>query len=325
MAPTSNDIDDEASRWVIQQDLGPLSPEEKQELSAWLKADTTHEDAYRRAQKTWAAMSAPALTKKLVKQGQNSTVVTFPKTRPRFSLIKKSWIMGVAASLALGVYIDGPSALLWWEASATTRIGEIRTLTLADGSQIQMDSDSAIAVDYTDKQRAIRLLKGQAAFIVAHDAAHPFIVTAANGATTALGTRFIVRRDPILTNVTVTEHSVRVQTQGPRTPSETIVHEGESATYGPDGVSTPHPVDVDSLTAWTRGRLVFVDQPLQAVVNELARYHHGYITLVSADVGNLRVSGSFDATNPLAALDTLEHSMGLHITKITNALIFIRK
>ena len=323
MSDPFSDSDDEASRWVIQQDMGPLSGDDEREFLAWLQHDVAHQEAYLRAQKTWAAMSAPSITQALAQH--TSAVAVIPKRRRRFGKARNGWAVAIAACLALGMYVGEPPVLLWWQASETSRVGEIRTVTLADGSQVQLDSDSAIAVHYTDKKREVRLLKGQAAFTVTPDREHPFVVTAENGDTTALGTRFIIKRNAALTDVTVTEHSVRVQAQGHNTLSEVIVHEGESATYGPQGVFAAHEVDVDTQAAWTRGRLVFVDQPLKTVINELARYHRGYITLINAEVGKLRVSGSFDATDPLAALDTLEHSMGLHITKVTNALIFIRK
>ncbi|MFT8775433.1 MAG: FecR domain-containing protein, partial [Gluconacetobacter liquefaciens] len=81
--------------------------------------------------------------------------------------------MALAACVVLGVSLQGRSLLIWWQASACTPVGEIRTIMLADGSRVQLDSDSAIAGDDTPGQRCIRLLKGEAAFTVAARPAAP--------------------------------------------------------------------------------------------------------------------------------------------------------
>ncbi|GEB37769.1 sensor [Gluconacetobacter liquefaciens] len=327
MTPPSAQIDDEAASWVIRQDSDALSPSEEQQLYAWLQADTAHAEAYARARKTWGAMGAPAVTRTLARQpaAPLPSAASPPSRAVRPPLRRRHQAMALAACVVLGVSLQGRSLLIWWQASACTPVGEIRTITLADGSRVQLDSDSAIAVDDTPGQRRIRLLKGEAAFTVAPDPSHPFTVAAAQGTTTALGTRFIVRRDGSRTDILVTEHRVHVVAQHQGGPSEEVVREGEAATYGPEGLSSPHPVDVESAAAWTRNRLVFVDRPLGEVIAELSRYHRGYIRLVGTGLRDLRVSGSFVATDPVAAIDTLEHSMNLRVTKLTNALILIRK
>ncbi|MBB2197254.1 FecR family protein [Gluconacetobacter sp. 1c LMG 22058] len=332
MTPPSAQIDDEAASWVIRQDSDALSPSEAQQLSAWLHADTAHAEAYARACKAWGAMGAPAVTRALARQptappasAASPSAPSPPSRAARPPLRRRYQAMALAACVVLGVSLQGQSVLIWWQASARTPVGEIRTITLADGSRVQLDSDSAIAVDDTPGQRRIRLLKGEAAFTVAPDPSRPFTVAAAQGTTTALGTRFIVRRDGSRTDILVTEHRVHVVARHQGGPSEEVVREGEAATYGPEGLSPPHQVDVESAAAWTRDRLVFVDRPLGEVIAELSRYHRGYIRLVGTGLRDLRVSGSFVATDPVAAIDTLGHSMNLRVTKLTNALILIRK
>ena len=117
---------------------------------------------------------------------------------------KRKWIApAVAASVALlvaGAIGDWPTAL---RSDAMTATGEQRTMTLADGSQVQLNTDSAISIDYQPDRRIVHVLKGEAAFSVARDPRRPFSVEAKGGSTTALGTRFIVDRHADRTQVTL--------------------------------------------------------------------------------------------------------------------------
>ncbi|MFT8775434.1 MAG: hypothetical protein ABF893_02075, partial [Gluconacetobacter liquefaciens] len=140
-----------------------------------------------------------------------------------------------------------------------------------------------------------------------------------------LGTRFIVRRDGSRTDILVTEHRVHVVARHQGGPSEEVVREGEAATYGPEGLASPHPVDVESAAAWTRNRLVFVDRPLGEVIAELSRYHRGYIRLVGTGLRDLRVSGSFVAARQGAPHHKQQHYMKFGVTKRSHALVMRTK
>lgn len=74
-------------------------------------------------------------------------------------------------------------------------VGEMPVVTLEDGSVVQLNAASAIAVEFTEKRRVIRLLRGEAFFQVAHGADRPFTVMAGTTSVTALGTAFDVRYD----------------------------------------------------------------------------------------------------------------------------------
>jgi transmembrane sensor len=316
------EIEDEASRWVIERDAG-LSPEAARELDAWLAADPAHRLALARAEDMWRAMgSAPIVSAINQRRTVHPPLAGYPpigREKPR-----RPWFApAVAASLALvaiGATRDWPT---WLRADAMTETGERRNLALGDGSIVQLNTDSAIAIDYRDDRRIVHLLKGEAAFTVSADARSPFVVEAGDGSATALGTQFIVRRAGTNTQVTVTEHSVRVSTAPDQAVGSVVVAEGQSVHYGNGSVSRPQRIDADAAAAWTRGRLVFVDRPLREVVGELARYHKGYIGVLGDALGDRRVSGVFRTDDPIAALDTLQRSLGIGSTRITDRLILI--
>lgn len=204
-------------------------------------------------------------------------------------------------------------------ADYVTDVGERRTADLPDGSTVELDSRSAIALHFSDERREIELLAGTALFTAAPDRRRPFVVTANGGNVTALGTAFMVRRNAAGADVTVTLHGVSVEAGG----RAIKVSEGQRANYASDTLRGPFPAD-RAATAWTRGRLVVANRPLAEVVEQIGRYRRGYIT-VSGPAAALRVSGVYDLDHPLAAIESIEKSLGLTSFRLTDRIIILRR
>jgi transmembrane sensor len=185
-----------------------------------------------------------------------------------------------------------------------------------------LNTASAIAVDYSRERRRIRLLRGEAVFTVARDAARPFVVAAASGEAVARGTVFAVRKDDEAATVTVLESHVGVSYPAAgRTAVE--LSPGEALDYSRRGLGPVRAVDADAATAWRRGKLIFVDRPLGEVIAELNRYHSGRIQIIDGSIGSHPVSGVFDTGNPLQALEVIEQTLGLHSTRLSSLLILL--
>jgi transmembrane sensor len=321
--PLPKPITDEAARWIAAAEGDALSAEEKAALDAWLAVDPRHARAFAEMQDIWAHMANVPETLALqaslpARPGRRSRRLPARAIGPR----QHRWIgPALAASLALvfiGVAEDLPVRLLADEMTAT---GERRVVKLPDGSTVHLDTHSAVAFDFASDRRVVRLLGGEAAFIVAPDRHRPFTVEASGGSVTALGTRFLVRRDADGASVTVTEHSVRVAYPAPHGPSA-VVAEGQSLAYGGNGLGRAALANTADAMAWTEGVLVFRDKPLAQVVAEIGRYHRGYVRVLG-EAQALRVSGVFRIDDPVAAIDQLQRSLGLRSTRLTDRLIFI--
>lgn len=294
---------DAAIAWWVKRDAGPLSREEKKAFDGWLAADPANAAAYGEV----AALCGDvrALRRRA------------PAATGRRRLTVASALL--AASLAAVSTFD--DLRLLWRADFRTGTGETQMVFLSDGSHVQLGAKSAIAVNYSDGRRSLSLLEGEAWFEAAPDAARPFVVAAAGGTVTALGTAFDVALDGSGARVTVAEHSVAIASQG----RKTLVGEGRQSAYGPDTPATaPAAVDVDDITAWRRGKLIFVDRPLGEVVDILARYHRGYFVVSSEAIRRLRVTGVFDAADPIGALRAIESSLDLNAIHITDYLVVLR-
>lgn len=321
--PIPKEIADEAARWFADRDSGLL--EDETALTAWLAADPRHARAFAEMEEVWfdlgGVRASPEVRASLAPspyRGKRGVRWQRAQKKPR------RWMpAAVAASLALfvvGAVQDWPTRL---RADAMTATGERRMVDLPDGSRVQLNTGSAIALDYRGDRRLVRLLKGEASFSVAPDPARPFTVEAGGGDTTALGTRFVVREMGEDIRVTVTEHCVRVAYPVGR-EAQVRIGEGESVLYGPDhGLGAPAKVNAADAEAWTQGMLVFENRPLSEVVAELNRYHPGYVRVLGADTQNRRVSGVFSVDDPVGALMKLQQSLGLRSTHITDRLIFI--
>lgn len=321
--PLPKSITDEAAGWIAAAEGDALSTEQRRARDAWLAADARHARAFAEMQDIWAHMTGVPDTPAL-----RATIATPPGRRLRRSAPRAvgprrhRWIgPALAASLALvfiGVAEDLPTRL---QADEMTATGERRVVKLPDGSTLHLDTHSAVALDFTGDRRVVRLLSGEAAFTVAPDRSRPFTVETNGGSATALGTRFLVRRDGDNASVTVTEHSVRVSCPTPQGASA-VVAEGQSVTYGIHGLGRTAPTNTADAMAWTEGVLVFKDAPLNQVVAEIGRYHRGYVRVLG-DAQALRVSGVFRIDDPVAALDQLQRSLDLSSTRLSDRLIFI--
>lgn len=322
--PLPEAITEEAAGWVAAAEGDALSSEQQRALDLWLTADPRHARAFSEMQDVWAHMGAvsetPALRASLppVRTLRRRRATAGTRTHGR----QPGWLgPAIAASLALvfiGVANDWPTSL---RADAMTETGERKLVSLPDGSTVRLDTHSAVAFDFSNDRRVVRLLKGAAAFTVARDPDRPFTVEAGGGSATALGTRFLVRDEDDGARVTVTQHSVRVACPAPQRPTA-VVAEGQSVAYDARGIGRLTQVNPDDAMAWADGVLTFKDAPLSHVVAEIGRYHRGYVQVLG-DARSLRVSGVFRIDDPVASLDQLQRSLGLHSTRLTDRLIFI--
>jgi len=201
-----------------------------------------------------------------------------------------------------------------WLADEATGIGETRMVALADGSRVAMDAATSFDIAFTDGERRIRVRGGQVYVEVAPDAARPFIVAAGKGEVRALGTAFNVRTDDDATDVSVTEHKVRVTyAEG----ASVDVGEGEGVFYGAEaGLGVPRKVDAESATAWRRGEIAFDNRPLGDVAAEMRRYRRGAVVFTDDELKTLPVTGLFATHDTDAFFAVLEETLPVRVTRL---------
>jgi transmembrane sensor len=205
-----------------------------------------------------------------------------------------------------------------------TAIGEQRTCKLQDGSVIVLNTDTEVQIDYSRHLRGVRLVKGEALFMVEHDTTRPFIVSAGSASVRAVGTEFNVRRREQSTEVAVVEGIVQVSTteatpisageaehsspaatpsqERSVTPAAIRLAAGEKAQVSSRGmkISTSH--DIEGVLSWRQRRLTFRDTRLADVVAEFNRYNRSQIRIEGAAAQDMQMTGIFDADHPQAII-----------------------
>jgi transmembrane sensor len=171
-----------------------------------------------------------------------------------------------------------------------TAVGERSAITLQDGSTVVLNTNSALEVDFTSSERRIRLLRGQAMFEVAKSASRTFVVFAGDRRITALGTAFDVRLDKDAVRVLLVEGRVAVDAAS---RARLELEPGEQLVAKSGAAAVVQPANIQRLTSWKSGRLIFQDESLGNAVAEVNRYIRHPLKIGDPRIAELRFSGVF--------------------------------
>ncbi|MDO7930385.1 FecR family protein [Pseudomonas sp. KFB-139] len=295
-------------------------------FSEWLQADPAHVEAYGRAQVLWELSEVPAA--RLAREDAAALDVllrAMDAPPPRRNL--QRWSVGLAMAACLVLMISmgaGWQPQRWADdfgADHVSAPGQIRTLTLADESQVTLDADSAIAVNFSHGERHVQLRRGAAFFKVTHTG-EPFVVDTHTGETRVLGTQFEVRLEPEGAQVTVL--SGRVGVKAAKGVEQRILEAGQQVTYDEKTTSAPKNIDSESQLAWRQGWLNYYRTPLADVINDLSRYYPGRIVVLNDQLAAKRISGTFPSKDPQAVLAALQSVVGFETYSMLGRVIVLR-
>lgn len=287
-------------------------------VQAWRAQSAAHDRAFVAAETVWALSgkreAMPPLPPLRMPRSRGTRGV---RSRPKVVAVA---ISGAAAA-CLAV-VTAPSLSVMWQADHRAGTGERRSVTLADGSTVTLDSGSAIAVDGEGVHRGVRLLAGRAWFDVAKDPARPFVVAAADARVTVMGTAFDVDLEDDSVDVALAEGGVRAGWDGGvssrMSPGERLRFDRGTGAVRRDRMPA------SAMGSWRRDRLLLEDVPLREAIAQLRRYHRGAIVLADGSIGDRRVTGVFDTRAPIDALRLMAGSHGASVRQITPWLLIVR-
>ena len=322
---------DAAARWYSELQDPDVDLETWDAFRAW-ERDPDNAEAYRQIE------ASLAIVDRGLRAGRGATTPDAPpEPAKRTRLRMATWLTGLAAVLALAATVfvlantgANPAPLTY-----ATAVGEQRSVTLADGTVITLNTDTALDVAYGPRERHVSLIRGQALFEV-EKAKAPFIVEAGTSRTRALGTQFDIYAQPAGVAVTLLEGSVSVSTSPeqkslfgfgkathPADPEGRVLAPGDRLEIAGDGSQTVSRVEPGAALQWRSGIVQFDDVTLADAVTELNRYSTTQIRVPNPDLAAERLSGTFPTGEPEAFVANIALFLPVRIERSASLITLV--
>ena len=332
-------IEKQAYEWLSIMHSDCKTREEVKQFQIWIEADTRHKAVYDEIYSLWQEL--PNLQGVIDPDSYH-----YPKTRsfrqkfiPFEPGMGRQILAGLAGCLVLFavafvIFMQEPLIHTEGANDFATKTAEIREIGLPDNSMITLGALSAVEVNYSDKERRVELISGEAFFAVERNTAKPFVVTVADTEIRVLGTKFDVRRSRTGVRISVLEGKVEVMQTGSddrhRTKSyirtKQILKARERIRTEPDGgLSDIHSLRQSHPGAWRQGRLIYENAKLAEVISDADRYYSGNIIIDTEDLLEIAVSAAFRTDQIQEMMDTLSIVLPISVRKLSNGDIVIRR
>ncbi len=307
------------------------------EFEVWLK-DPENAQAWGQTAATWDFVGSQAREPEVVAARTAALNAVRRAMAPRRRPLK--WRRpALAAVIAIFVVVAGMEGYVWLHRPAdyTTGFGDRRVVRLEDGSRISLDSDSEVTVRYSRTARELHLLKGQARFDVAHDVERPFSVIARGEKVVATGTAFNIDLTQPHVAVTLIEGHVVIfndkgradlnanPRQTPRKEFPVELRAGQELIAAVNQPPVIQTANIQQVTAWTAGQLIFSNQTLAQVVARVNHYSSTPIVITDPAIANERVSGVFNIGDVSGFLDIVTKLLPVQATDDHSGAILLKK
>jgi transmembrane sensor len=305
----------EAAAWVARLHSSGRTHALEAGFNRWLQAAPANAQAFELATRAWelgGSIRAGALPR-----------IAHPEEAENVQLRRNLFFaprLAIAAFICVAV-LAAFFFLKHDRATVATEVGEQRMLTLEDGSRIFLNTDTTLSVHYEKDRRLVRLADGEALFDVAKNPARPFIVDAGAEQVRAVGTEFVVRRDPHQVAVTLVEGRVHITNfdAGGATSAFSAAQQPHDLIAGQRLIFADHQrpsldrPPIDTVTAWRRGEVVLDKTPLVDAAHEMNRYSNVKLVIDNPDTGNITLSGIFRAGDSQRFALAVAETYHLHI------------
>jgi len=317
----------EAEQWFVRLLDADCPPDVRAEFERWRAADPRHAAAYRELQLLWQRSEA-AVKDPAVMAAARRALRPQPEMHATRRWLFPAMALGMAALVAVAILPQ------WLSAPAdpvgvdyTTVTGQQRSVQLADGSSILLDTDSEVTVRYSARTRRVDLLQGRAQFSVQGNHAWPFVVHAGHGTVTAVGTQFQVRLDNRSTDVVLLKGKLAIATQAPDGSSQQAsLIGGQGLRFDQDGQISPvHALDLAQAQGWTQGRLIVHDWRLPQLLAEMNRYSETKLEIGDPALQDIRISGVFRTNDPQTFLKVMRQGWAIRARRVSDTqLVLVR-
>lgn len=313
------DVDREAAGWLTRFDgAGCLAVRTSVEdlcredaaFATWIGESFAHRTAFLRVLAAWQrADRLSAFTD--IRPAPRQVIPGVAKLAAAVALFAVAGLSVLAVMNRTGEEMAG-SALV--AQTFETELGGQETVTLPDGSVIELNTDTVILADVTGEHRHVELLRGEAYFEIAHDPSRPFTIAVGDETVTVLGTKFSVQKLETGIEVMVTEGRVQIEERAAEVPL-TYVAGGQRAltSAGSVLVEKQDVAETQREMSWRTGRLDFADTPLSKVAAEFNRYNETKLVIADDAAAQIAIGGSFKSNNVDAFARLLRDGLGMEV------------
>lgn len=360
-SPRTSDLSlpEQAAQWHVLLNSDEVNDADRAAFNQWYSVRENAE-AYQRMDALWARFNKvdSPVARTALKQELRHTRKQ-RRLRRFASTVGAAFILGLAMLFCWHYTLISSLSIDFLLADIKTGAGEQQTIDLPDGSQLVLNTVSAVNVQYSAQERIIHLVKGEVRIDVAKDPSRPLTVMGEQGSVQALGTQFSVRDDKTVTVVQVTESRVKAcsypvnvqghqlsggqynyieqqnnyseqqnnyserQTPVAKSSRCQTLQAGEQTRMYRGRVEPPQVAEGDFVHDWEQRQLIVDNQPLLRVLDELARYHKGVLMIDRTGLEAYRVSGVFPLNDTARSLQVITRSLPLHVRQFTPLLTSI--
>lgn len=307
----SSQVAEQAVHWLLEMQQGTLNPRQQAAWQQWLNAHSEH-------QRAWEQIQSVNQRLRGVPSPLAHAALNAPTSRSRRQALKLLLIVGAGSAAAWSLrqqHILPPLT-----ADYRSPVGQRRTVQLADGSQLQLNTGSAVDVHFDGQQRLVRLLEGEI-LLTARAGQAPLHVLTGQGLLSSQAARLTVRQFNDHTQLAVLAGQVEVMPN--RYNGLALrVDAAQQVNFTRKGWDTPRPTDANS-GAWAEGMLMAAHMRLEDFLGELGRYRRGQLNC-DPQVANLLISGSYPLDDSERILDLLEISLPVKVRRFTRYWVTVQ-
>ncbi|MFK0089049.1 FecR domain-containing protein [Pseudomonas sp. NPDC090755] len=300
-----------AATWFVQLNAAKPSDAQLQAWQDWLGKSQAHAQAWARVEK---------LQRQLGSLPADVALPTLAGVRARRRAVLKTLAMLLAVGASgWAVRDSNPAQALM--AELRTGKGQRHKVMLSDGSQLELNTDSAVDIHFDGQHRRLRLYRGEIMVQTASDpATRPFLVQTAEGSVRALGTRFSVHSEDGVSRVSVLQHAVEIR---PVDQPQLMLRldAGQAVRFDHQHIA-PASAVAPGTGAWTQGMLTVIEWRLADFISELRRYRPGMLRCAEG-IADLRLSGAFRIDDTDTILENLAASLPVKVKYLTRYWVSI--
>lgn len=328
-------IEQEAAEWIMRLQRDNVSPTDIEGFEKWRAQSTRHKDVFKDLSQFWDGLDFVEQLTDYAKNDASIEPLRQDRTARTMSLVKRVFKGAIAASIiaviSVPTYNYATKENRQFTVSYATEIGEQETIDLPDGSQIILNTNSAVSITYSKLSREIFLSRGEAFFDVEPDKSKPFSVNTDEGIVTAVGTAFSVHLTGGKLDVLVTEGRVALtappkpvfedaveQPQSITVPQVLEVSAGQSAVLdnGVKMIAMVKPLTLEKELDWQDGELSFSGESLEQVIQEISRYTDLTIEISGDDLRAQRIVAHYKVGDVERLFEALNIMANIEVERV---------